>query len=104
MRHFAAFNHKVRRALRKTVRMRLRNGVLLLASTLAVVGLLLVFPFSGGTESFAFAVASPDGTLPALLFMTTQRTLGAVLVWIASLLVAAVIGHRIATKQGSPLS
>jgi hypothetical protein len=63
----------------------------LAASMLAVVGVLLVFPFSGGTESFTFAVASPDGTLPALLFMTTQRTFGAVLVWIASLLVAAVI-------------
>jgi cytochrome b561 len=70
----------------------------LAASMLAVVGVLLVFPFSGGTESFTFAVASPDGTLPALLFTGTQRTFGAVLVWIASLLVAAVIGHRIATS------
>jgi hypothetical protein len=81
--------------------MRTTKGLLLLASALAVAGLLLVFPFSGGTESFAFAVASPDGTLPALLFMTTERTVGAVLVWIASLFVAGVIGHRIARRRVS---
>lgn len=94
-------HHKFRQALRKTDWMRSSKGVILLASALAVVGLLLVFPFSGGTESFTFAVASPDGTLPALLFMTTQRTLGAVLVWIASLLVAGVIGHRITAGRVS---
>lgn len=84
--------------------MRSSKGVILLASALAVVGLLLVFPFSGGTESFTFAVASPDGTLPALLFMTPQRTLGAVMVWIASLLVAGVIGHRITAGRVSRFS
>jgi hypothetical protein len=84
--------------------MRSRNVALLLAFALAVAGLLLIFPFSGGWESFTFAVASSDGTLPALLFMTTQRTIGAALVWTASLLVAGVIGHRIATTHGSRLS
>lgn len=79
--------------------MRSGKGVLLLAFALTVAGLLLVFPFSSGSESFTFAVASPDGTLPALLFMTTQRTIGAVLVWIASLLVAGILGHRIVARR-----
>lgn len=81
--------------------MRSTKMALLLAFALATVGLLLIFPFSGGTGSFTFAVASPDGTLPALLFMTTERTLGAVLVWLASILIAGVIGHRIATRRVS---
>ena len=81
--------------------MRSPKMVLLIAIALAAVGLLLVFPFSGGSESCAVSVSSPDRTLPALLFMTTERTWGAVLVWIASLLIAGVIGHRIATEPRS---
>jgi ABC-type spermidine/putrescine transport system permease subunit II len=81
--------------------MRSTKMALLIAIALATVGLLLVFPLSSGSDSFTFAVASPDGTLPALLFMTTERTVGAVLVWIATLLIAGVVGHRIAASRES---
>jgi hypothetical protein len=71
-----------------------------IAGVSAAVGLLLIFPFSGGGgESFAFSVSSPDGTLPALLFMTPERTAGVVLVWLASLLVVGVLGHWIAARR-----
>jgi hypothetical protein len=74
--------------------------LLAIAGVSAAIGLLLIFPFSGGgRESFAFSVSSPDGTLPALLFMTTERTTGTTLVWLASLLSAGVLGHWTATRR-----
>ena len=81
--------------------MRSPKMVLLIAIALAAVGLLLVFPFSGGSESFAVSVYTPHPSHPAHLLNTTQTTWGAVVVWIASLLIAGVIGHRIATEPRS---
>jgi len=80
------------------------SRLLWLALVMAAAGLLLVyaFPGDGGTFTFGYYGNDDGRGLPLLLFMTTRRVIGAVLVWLATMIVAGVIGHRMATRPERP--
>lgn len=81
--------------------MRSTKGLLVLAVVFAVVGgLLFAFP-SDGTVYFNGQSAGPDGTVPALptlLYIDYRRVIGIVLTWVACLLVAGVVGHKLSKR------
>jgi drug/metabolite transporter (DMT)-like permease len=78
--------------------MRSSKGLLVLSAVLAIAGVLLfAFP-SEGTVWFTGQSAGPDGEdikLPTLLYIDYRRVIGIVLMWVASLLVAGVVGGRL---------
>ena len=76
--------------------------LLVLAAVLAIAGgVLYAFP-GDGEVTFGWVSSGPSGdeiTLPAILFLTTRRVIGMVLLWVASLLVAGVVGARFAQSR-----
>lgn len=76
--------------------------MLVLAAVLAIAGgLLFAFP-SDGTVFFYGQSAGPDGedvNLPTLLYIDYRRVIGTVLMWVATLLVAGVVGGRLAQRH-----
>lgn len=87
--------------LQQTVRMASKR-VLVLAAVIAIAGgLLFAFP-SDGTVWFTGQSAGPDGedvNLPTVLYIDYRRVIGIVLVWVATLLVAGVVGGRLARRR-----
>jgi hypothetical protein len=74
------------------------KGLLVLAAVLAIIGGLLV-AFGGGNYDFGWQTFGPDPETPTVLFLTARRVIGIVLVWLATLLVAGVIGGRLTKVQ-----
>lgn len=68
----------------------------LVAAGLMLAGALLWFVIPSDEASF-YGFATADGAeLPWLLFLTTNRVVGAVLFWVGSLLAAGLVGHHLA--------
>lgn len=90
----------VRRELRKNTHMKSERNILGLAVAALIVGLLLVFVFQGsGTVDVAIA-RNGDAPLPQVLFFTSRRVFGVVLVWFSTLVIAAALGFHLRQSRG----
>lgn len=79
--------------------MRSPRNLLIVAALLFVFGIALLFTAHGGDNDFGWFAYAPMISGSTFYVLSTQQVLGWVIGWIASLLVAGVIGHRIATKR-----
>lgn len=70
----------------------------MLAVVVAVVGTVLYMFPGGGEVTFGY-VSNDGGALPAILFLTFRRVFGVILLWFGTLLIAGLVGHRLATRR-----
>lgn len=95
--------------LRQTVRMRSSRTLLTFAGLLVVVGLALVLLENESVSGYSLGPASGDVEAPysseiSLAFdgawlVTKQSAIGYALVWLGSLIVAGLIGVRVAVRN-----
>ncbi len=70
----------------------------MLAVVVAVVGTVLYMFPGDGEVTFGY-VSNDGGALPAILFLTFRRVFGVILLWFGTLLIAGLVGHRLATRR-----
>ena len=91
----AQFSHSqsVPSCLRKNNGMRSQLNLIMLAGAALIVGLLLVYVFHG-SDSITFGTGSGADVpvLPTILLVTARCAIGILLIWLATLLLAGVIG------------
>jgi hypothetical protein len=66
-----------------------------LALAMLVVGLWLVVANDAGEIDAVYGFASGDGSAPTMLFVTKLQFVGAALIYLATIVVAGVVGRRL---------
>jgi hypothetical protein len=82
-------------------RIRVLAGVLGLAAAALVAGLWLVQTQGAGELDVAYGFASGDGAPPTLLVATSRQLVGVALIWLATVLAAGALGHRLTRGRAS---